>query len=50
MKSFFEKLSVVNEEGSEDFNVGSFILMILLFLTFIGTTFYILVTSYLEVS
>jgi len=50
MKTILEQLGVANKESRDDFNMGSFILMVLLFLAFIGTSFYILVTSYLEVS
>lgn len=50
MKSILEQLGVVNQESNEDFNWGATIVMILLFLTFIGTSFYILISSYLEVS
>jgi hypothetical protein len=50
MKSILEQLGVVKEESNEDFNWGATIVMIVLLLTFIGTSFYILVSSYLEVS
>ena len=50
MKSILEHLGVVNKERDDDFNWGATIVMILLLLTFIGTSFYILIASYLEVS
>jgi hypothetical protein len=50
MKSIWEQLGVVKEDTNEDFNMGAAIVMMILFLTFIGTSFYILVSSYLEVS
>ena len=50
MKSILENLGVVKKERDDDFNWGAAIIMILLLLTFIGTSFYILIASYLEVS
>ena len=50
MKSILERLGIVKEESNEDFNLGTAIVMIMLFLAFIGTSFYILVSSYLGIS
>ena len=50
MKELLEKIGVVRTESNDDFNMGATVAMILLFLAFIGTTFYILVSSYMEIS
>lgn len=50
MKSILERMGVIKEESNEDVKLGAVIVMIMLFLAFIGTSFYILVTSYLEIS
>lgn len=51
MKTILEQLvGVVKKDREDDFNWGATIVMILLFLTFIGTSFYILISSYLDVS
>lgn len=50
MKSILERMGVIREESNEDFNMGAAIVMIMLFLAFIGTSFYILVSSYLGIS
>lgn len=41
---------MIKEERNEDFNLGAAIVMIMLFLAFIGTSFYILVSSYMSIS
>ena len=46
MKELFNKFALTNEQTHEDFNLGSTILVILLFLSFIGTTFYLMVASF----
>ncbi|HEY1112565.1 MAG TPA: hypothetical protein VGE66_03360 [Chitinophagaceae bacterium] len=50
MKTILERMGVIREESNDDFNLGAAIVMIMLFLTFIGTSFYILVSSYLGIS
>jgi hypothetical protein len=49
MKSIVEKVNVHIEEPREGFYLGATIAIILLFLLFIGTTFYIAVASYMEI-
>jgi hypothetical protein len=48
MKSVMEKENV-QVEHREGFYMGATIAVILLFLLFIGTTFYIAVSSYMEI-
>lgn len=48
MKSVLEKTNV-QTEPCEGFYMGATIAVILLFLLFIGTTFYIAVASYMEI-
>lgn len=48
MKSVLEKVNTQTEPG-EGFYLGATIAVVLLFLLFIGTTFYIAVASYLEI-
>lgn len=50
MKSVLERLGVIRRETHEDFNIGAAIAMIVLLLTFIGASFYVLVVSYLDIS
>jgi hypothetical protein len=50
MKSILERMGVLEEESNKEVNLGAAIVMIMLFLAFIGTTFYILVSSFLEIS
>lgn len=45
MKPTLEKVNVM-EEAREEFHLGATIMVILLFLTFLGTSFYILVDTY----
>ena len=40
--------TTVNEESADNFHLGATIIMALLFLMFIGATFYLGVTIYLE--
>jgi hypothetical protein len=47
MKSIVKKVNAQTEPG-EGFYLGATIAVILLFLLFIGTTFYIAVASYME--
>ncbi len=44
------KETLTQSDPREDFNWGTTIIMILLVLSFIGASFYILVSSYLEVN
>lgn len=44
MKSLLKRI-VVNDETNEEFNLVATFTMILLFLTFIGATFYLMVES-----
>jgi hypothetical protein len=44
------KETLTHSDQREDFNWGTTIIMILLVLSFIGASFYILVSSYLEVN
>ncbi|WP_158513030.1 hypothetical protein [Flavisolibacter tropicus] len=48
MKSVLEKVNA-QTEPNEEFYLGATITIILLFLLFIGTTFYIAVSSYMEI-
>ncbi len=49
MKSLLKRSEfVVREEGRESFNLGATILLTLLFLVFIGTTFYLGISVYLD--
>ena len=49
MKSLFRRsAAVVREESPETFHLGATILLTLLFLTFIGTTFYLGISVYLD--
>jgi hypothetical protein len=45
MKQMWQKLLVANDDNAETFHLGSTIFMILLFLTFWGVSFYVLVNS-----
>ncbi len=49
MKSLFKRSdAIVTEELRENFSLGVTILLSLLFLVFIGTTFYLGITVYLD--
>ncbi len=49
MKLLLKKKGLI-EEPREDFRLGAAIAMIVLVLSFIGASFYILISSYLEVN
>lgn len=44
------KKQPVNSEPQEDFNLGTFITMVFLVLSFIGASLYILISSYAEIN
>ena len=48
MKSILERTSVSKGEPGEDFHMGGTIAIILLIMLFVGTSFYVLVSSYLQ--
>jgi hypothetical protein len=48
MKTKFENEVILEEETSEGFFKGATIAVILLFLLFIGASFYIAISSYME--
>lgn len=45
MKELLERLNVENENTHEGFHIGTTIMVILLFLAFMGTSFYLMVTN-----
>jgi hypothetical protein len=45
MKEMLDKL-VIKETTHEEFHIGTTIMVILLFLAFMGTSFYLMVTNY----
>ncbi|MGN6399534.1 MAG: hypothetical protein ACTHMD_03710 [Flavisolibacter sp.] len=45
MKQMWQRLLVARDDSAETFHLGSTIFMILLFLTFWGVSFYVLVNS-----
>lgn len=47
MRSVLERNSVAQQEPREDFHMGGTIAIILLIMLFVGTSFYVLVSSYL---
>jgi hypothetical protein len=49
MKMIFKKQSA-NSEPQEDFHLGTFITMVVLVLSFIGASLYILISSYAEIN
>ena len=46
MKELLQRISETNEETHEGFNLGGTIMVILLFLVFMATSFYLMVTNY----
>lgn len=46
MKELLEKLNVHTENTHEGFHIGTTIMVIILFLAFMGTSFYMMVTNY----
>ncbi len=50
MKTAGKNEGVMKTETREDFNLGATIIMILLVLSFIGASFYILISSYMEIN
>jgi len=46
MKSLLHKLSVVNEDTHEEFHLVGTIAVVFAMLTFIGSTFYLLLNTY----
>lgn len=49
MKQNLNKEIVQQADSPEDFNMGATITVLLLLLVFIGASFYVLVSSYMEV-
>jgi len=45
MKQLMERLNITNNNTHEGFHLGGTIMVILLFLIFMGTSFYLMVTS-----
>jgi hypothetical protein len=50
MESVRKNFSGVKAEASEDFNPGTAIAVMLILLLFIAVSFYILISSYLEIN
>jgi hypothetical protein len=47
MRSILERSGVTEQEPREEFHMGGTIAIILLIMLFVGTSFYVLVSSYL---
>jgi hypothetical protein len=45
MKQLMEQLNLANDNSHEGFHLGGTIMIILLFLIFMGTSFYLMVTT-----
>lgn len=50
MEPVTKKLSAVKAEASEDFNLAGAITVMLILLLFIAASFYVLISSYLEIN
>jgi hypothetical protein len=46
MKALMEKFNLENDNTHEGFHIGTTIMVILLFLAFMGTSFYLMVTNF----
>jgi hypothetical protein len=46
MKALMEKVNLENDNTQEGFHIGTTIMVILLFLVFMGTSFYLMVTNF----
>ena len=46
MKALMEKFNLENDNSHEGFHIGTTIMVILLFLVFMGTSFYLMVTNF----
>ena len=46
MKALLEKLNLEDDYTHEGFHIGTTIMVILLFLVFMGTSFYLMVTNF----